>query len=77
MSRDKNIVESPQAEIEEIDEDEFPCLMKFYEELQWASDIQVTKEDIGKYQTDLWRDIYIHGVSFFYTVLPEKKEEED
>ena len=77
MSRDKNMVESPQAEIEEIDEDEYPCLLKFYEELQWAGEIQVTKEDIQKYQTDLWRDILLHDISFFYTVLPEKPEDED
>ena len=73
----KGIEESPRAEIEEIDEDEYPCLMRFYEELQWAGEIQVTSEDMAKYQTELWYDILSHGVSFFYTVLPEKPEEED
>jgi hypothetical protein len=77
MSRGKEQVESPRAEIEDIDEDEYPCLMRFYEELEWASDIQVTSDDIKRYQTDLWYDVLNRGVSFFYTVLPEKPEEEE
>jgi hypothetical protein len=49
--------------------------MKFYEELKWAGEVQVTSEDIKRFQTDLWHDIISHGVSFFYTVLPEKLPE--
>jgi hypothetical protein len=77
VSRGKEQIESPRAEIEDIDEDEYPCLMRFYEELKWAGEIQVTSEDIKRFQTDLWNDILKYGVSFFYTVLPEKPEEEE
>jgi hypothetical protein len=76
VSRGKEQIESPRAEIEDIDEDEYPCLMRFYEELKWAGEIQVTSEDIKRFQTDLWYDVLNRGVSFFYTVLPEKPEEE-
>jgi hypothetical protein len=77
VSKGKEQIESPRAEIEDVDEDEYPCLMKFYEELKWAGDIQVTDDDIKRFQTDLWNDILRHGVSFFYTVLPEKPGEEE
>jgi len=69
-------VESPMVDVEDVPEMEYWCILAFYDELTYAKELYVTEEERQSAFTDLLKDMLERGIPFWYTVLPEKEEEE-
>jgi hypothetical protein len=69
-------VESPMTEVEDVPDAEYWCILAFYDELAYARELYVTEEERQSVFTDLLKDMLERNIPFWYTVLPEKEEEE-